>query len=87
MTRRKTTTVDVLNAAVLLGASNDGGGVRKGWKDIAAFLRVSVSQAIRYYKERGLPIGYIGRTPLTTPYLLSRWILEQEKGINPARGN
>ncbi len=87
MPRHKLNTADVLNATVLLGTAKDLGGVLRGWKEIAQFLRVSVASAIRYQKERGLPIGYIGRTPLTTPLLISRWILEQKKGINPARGD
>jgi len=60
-------------------------GVLKGWKEIAVFLRVSISQALRYQKERGLPVAYIGRTPITPLRVVELWIMHQKKGINPSK--
>jgi len=80
MPHRKTTTADVATALGLLATLQKGGTVYKGWVEIAAFLRVSRSQAIRYRTERGLPVGYIGRTPQITTYAISEWLTRQKKG-------
>ena len=60
-------------------------GVLKGWAQIAGFLQISISQALRYQKERGLLVAYIGRTPITTSRLVELWIMHQKKGINPSK--
>lgn len=65
--------LDELNMAIL---NRMGGlaGVLRGWKEIAGFLRVHKMTAMRYHKFRGMPVSYITRRPITTPWLLSMWI-------------
>ncbi len=49
--------------------------VLRGWKEIAAFLGVSVSTAQRYRRQLGLPVDYPRgvRVPCAHPEQLSRW--------------
>lgn len=56
-----------------------GSIVLHGWDEIAAYLRVSLGSATCYYKKRGLPVGYIGRHPVTSTALLDRWLMMQTK--------
>ena len=60
-------------------------GVLRGWKSISIFLGCSVCTALRYLRERGLVVGYIGRTPVAPISYLERWVVMQEKGINPSK--
>ncbi len=69
----KATALDKLNMEVLAQMGGHAGLLR-GWKEIAAFLRVHKITAMRYYKYRGLPVSYLNKRAVTTHWLLSMWI-------------
>jgi hypothetical protein len=70
----KATALDKLNMEIL---SRMGGhaGLLRGWKEIAAFLRVHKMTAMRYFKFRGLPVSYLNKRAITTPFLISMWVV------------
>jgi len=51
-----------------------------GWAKIAAALVVSQRTARRYMRNRGLPVGRIGGSYVTSYGLLDRWLLTQIPG-------
>ncbi len=65
--------IDALNMAILNKMGGQA-GVLKGWREIAGFLRVHKMTAMRYYKYRGLPVSYLNKRAITTPWLISMWI-------------
>ena len=50
-------------------------GLLRGWKEIAAFLRVQKMTVMRYFKFRGLPVSYLNKRAITTPFLISMWVV------------
>ena len=69
----KANALDKLNMEVL--AQMGGHAVLlRGWREIAGFLRVHKMTAMRYYKYRGLPVSYLNKRAITTPFLISMWI-------------
>lgn len=48
-----------------------------GWKEIAAYLRVSDRTARRYKTLYGLPVCYMpSGTPAITPGMVEKWLLK-----------
>ena len=69
----KVTALDKLNFEILQKMGGHA-GILRGWAEISGFLRVSKRTAMRYYQFRGMPVSYITKSPITTPFLLSMWI-------------
>ncbi len=56
-----------------------------GWKEIGAYLGVGWRQAIRYYVEKGLPVGIIGNRAKAYRPHLEYWLLGQRGSPRPGR--
>ncbi len=65
--------LNMLNFEVLARMGGHA-GILRGWVEIGAFLRVHRRTAMRYYRYHGLPVSYLNKRAITTPYLLSVWI-------------
>lgn len=47
-----------------------------GWKEICSYLRVSRSQALRWFINKGLPVIRLGRRVRSTTRLIDVWLLQ-----------
>ena len=56
-----------------------------GWKEIGAYLGVGWRQAIRYYAEKGLPVGIIGYRAKAYRHHIEAWLLLQQGSPRPGR--
>ncbi len=56
-----------------------------GWKEIGAALGIGWRQAIRYYTEKGLPVGIIGYRAKAFRHHLEAWLLDQRGSPRPGR--
>jgi len=56
-----------------------------GWIAIGSYLGIGWRQAIRYYIEKGLPVGIIGHRAKAFRHHLEAWLLDQRGSPRPGR--
>ena len=56
--------------------------ILRGWKEIAAFLKVHEQTAMKYANNEGLPVVKIDGNVFSTTIMIRRWILENIKRTN-----
>jgi len=64
--------------------AQESGGVLKGWKAIASYLRIPPSTAQRWAKD-GMPVRREGRFTVAAPKELSEWLGRESHMPGPAQ--
>jgi len=63
----------------LLKKNRPNGGWLTGWKQIGAYLDVSVTTVTKYHRDHGLPVHWLpGGAPTGRPAELDEWVQKKE---------